>query len=363
MKQTSLYEKHCALGGKMIEFGGWMMPVQYSGILDEHEHVRSRAGLFDVSHMGEISVKGAGAFRYLQRLVTNDLSGAAPGRAVYSPMCFPDGGTVDDLLIYKLSEESYLVVVNAANTDKDFEWFREHRTDGVALSNVSPQYAQLAIQGPNAQAVLQKLTDFPLDQIRFYRFQADIPVCGVPSIVSRTGYTGEDGFEIYLPPEKAPQLWDRLLSAGSELGLVPAGLGARDTLRFEAALPLYGHELSETISPLEAGLGKFVKLGKDDFIGRDALLRQSETGLKRKLIGFEMVGRGIARNGCAVSFQGKEIGAVTTGSYSPTLKKSLGLALVDTGFSGDPFHVLIRGKAVEAAETAIPFYTKKYKKN
>jgi len=362
MKKTPLYEKHCALGGQMIDFGGWIMPVQYSGILDEHEHVRNEAGLFDVSHMGEILVSGLGAFAYLQRLVTNDLSGAVPGRVVYSPMCYPDGGVVDDLLIYKMAEESYFVVVNAANTDKDFAWFKENLTENVIIDNVSEQYAQLAIQGPNAQTILQKLTDFPLDQIRFYHFQSDVVVCGIPSIVSRTGYTGEDGFEVYLPSEKAGLLWDELLKAGSSLGLVPIGLGARDTLRFEVALPLYGHELSATISPLEAGLGRFVKLGKDDFIGRDALIRQNEAGIKRKLIGFEMIGRGIARNGYTVSHEGKEIGYVTTGSYSPSLKKNLGLALVDADFSEDKFDIIIRDKAVEAEVTPYPFYSKKYKK-
>ena len=362
MKQTPLYEKHCALGGKMIDFGGWLMPVQYSGILDEHEHVRNTAGLFDVSHMGEIKVEGEGAASYLQKLVTNDLSGAAPGRAIYSPMCYPSGGVVDDLLIYKLSEKSYLVVVNAANTDKDFSWFEQQLSDNVKIENVSEQYAQLAIQGPNAQKILQTLTDVSLDEIKFYRFQSGVPLCGIPSIVSRTGYTGEDGFEIYLPSEKAASLWDALLTAGSELGLVPAWLGARDTLRFEAALPLYGHELSEEISPLEAGLGRFVRFGKDDFIGREALIRQHETGPCRKLVGFEMTGRGIARHGFAVMAQDARIGSVTTGNYSPTLKKNLGLALIDPDFSGENFEIVIRGKTVEAAVISLPFYTKKYKK-
>ncbi|CAB1245652.1 aminomethyltransferase (glycine cleavage system protein T) [Ruminococcaceae bacterium BL-6] len=362
MKQTPLYEKHCALGGKMIDFGGWLMPVQYSGILDEHEHVRNAAGLFDVSHMGEIKVEGEGAASYLQKLVTNDLSGAAPGRAIYSPMCYPSGGVVDDLLIYKLSEKSYLVVVNAANTDKDFSWFEQQLSDNVKIKNVSERYAQLAIQGPNAQKILQTLTDVSLDEIKFYRFQSGVPVCGIQSIVSRTGYTGEDGFEIYLPSEKAASLWDALLTAGGELGLVPAGLGARDTLRFEAALPLYGHELSEEISPLEAGLGRFVRFGKNDFIGREALIRQHETGPRRKLVGFEMTGRGIARHGFIVMAQGIRIGSVTTGNYSPTLKKNLGLALIDSDFSGENFEIVIREKAVEAAVISLPFYTKKYKK-
>ena len=361
MKKTSLYESHCALSGKMIDFGGWSMPVQYSGILDEHMHVRSQAGLFDVSHMGEISVNGNGAARYLQQLVTNDLSGAVPGRAVYSPMCYPDGGIVDDLLIYKLSEESYLAVVNAANTDKDFAWFQEHLTDDVVIENVSDQYAQLAIQGPNAQQILQRLVDVPLESVKFYRFRTDAQICGVSVLLSRTGYTGEDGVELYFASDKAPLLWEELLKTGNDLGLVPAGLGARDTLRFEVALPLYGHELSDTISPLEAGLDRFVKFGKTDFIGRDALLYQKETGVPRRLVGFEMTGRGIARNGYPVCSGEAEIGIVTTGNYSPSLGKSLGLALVKSEFSDTHFDILIRGKAVEASVIPYPFYTKNYK--
>lgn len=363
MKKTPLYEKHCALGAQMIDFGGWMMPVQYSGILEEHEQVRRAAGLFDVSHMGEIMVRGKGAFAYLQKLVTNDLLGAVRGRIIYSPMCYPDGGVVDDLLIYKLSEEEYLLVINASNTDKDFAWLKENLIDEVEIADYSPQYAQIAIQGPKAQEILQRLTDFPLEKIRFYYFQDNVSVSGISAIVSRTGYTGEDGFEIYLPPEKAGSLWDELLRVGRPLGLVPIGLGARDTLRFEVALPLYGHELSATITPLEAGLGRFVKLSKADFIGREALIRQNEEGPKRKLIGLEMTGRGVARNGYPVKYQGKEIGYVTTGSYAPSLKKNLGLALVDADFSGDKLEIIIRGKGVEAAVIPYPFYTKKYKKN
>jgi len=363
MKKTPLYEKHCALGAQMIDFGGWMMPVQYRGILEEHEQVRQAAGLFDVSHMGEIMVRGKGAFAYLQKLVTNDLSGAVRGRIIYSPMCYPDGGVVDDLLIYKLSEEEYLVVVNASNTDKDFAWFEENLIDDVEIADLSPQYAQIAIQGPKAQVILQKLTDFSLEKIRFYHFEDNVSVCGIPGIVSRTGYTGEDGFEIYLPSEKAGLVWDELLKTGGPLGLVPVALGARDTLRFEVALPLYGHELSADITPLEAGLGRFVKLSKADFIGRDALIRQNEEGPQRKLIGFEMTGRGIARNGYPVNYQDKEIGYVTTGSYSPSLKKNLGLALVEAAFSGDKIEIIIRNKAVEAAVITYPFYSKKYKKS
>lgn len=362
MKKTPLYDRHVALGGNMIDFGGWMMPVQYSGILNEHERVRNAAGLFDVSHMGEITVRGSGATEYLQKLLTNDIAKAAPGRAVYSPMCYPDGGVVDDLLVYRISEQSYLVVVNASNTERDYKWFREHLIPGAEIENVSEQYAQIAIQGPAAEAILQQFTVDPLGGIGFYRFKNDVRVDSIPSIVSRTGYTGEDGFEVYLSADQAPRLWDDLLEAGAEKGLVPAGLGARDTLRFEAALPLYGHELSETISPLEAGLGKFVKPAKEDFIGRQALLRQLESGAGRRLAGLQMTGRGVARSGCEVRANGRPVGHVTTGNYSPSLKKNLGIILVDANTDLSGLSVVIRGKEIAASAVPIPFYQKRYKK-
>lgn len=373
MKRTSLYETHLKYGAKIIDFGGWEMPVQYAGILSEHEHVREKAGLFDVSHMGELLVEGRGAADYLQNLVTNDISKAQPGRAVYSPICYENGGVVDDLLIYKLAENRFFVVVNAANTDKDEAWFRKHLTEGVALTNVSAEYAQLAVQGPSAQRILQKLTKTPLEDIRFYHFTGSAglsgaetghaDLLGVPAILSRTGYTGEDGFEAYFDPAKAPEIWDKILEAGKDEDIVPAGLGARDTLRFEAALPLYGHELSESISPLEAGLGRFVKLGKQKFIGRDALLAQNEKGPARRLVGVEVTGRGVARAGCELKAGGRTVGVVTTGSFAPSLKKSLGLGLVETSFNGGELEIVIRGKAVAAKETALPFYLKKYKNN
>jgi aminomethyltransferase len=365
MKKTPLYEKHCELGGKMIEFGGWLMPVQYTGIIEEHESVRNAAGLFDVSHMGEITVRGRGATRFIQKLVTNDISRATAGRCVYSPMCYPDGGVVDDLLIYKNSSEDYLIVVNASNTDRDFAWFTENLEGEAEIENVSDSIAQLALQGPKAEMILQSMTQTPLAGIGFYRFQNGVSVCGEDAIVSRTGYTGEDGFEIYLPREKAAEVWDKILEAGKGYGIVPVGLGARDTLRFEVALPLYGHELSESITPLQAGLDKFVKLDKDDFIGRDALITQKAQGLKSKIAGFEMTGRGIARNGCEVFSNGVKIGVVTTGNYSPSLKKNLGLALVDTDHAsiGARFDIMIRNKPVEAAVVPFPFYSKHYRSN
>lgn len=371
VKRTSLYETHVKCGARIIDFGGWEMPVQYGGIISEHEHVREKAGLFDVSHMGELLVEGEAAAGYLQNLITNDISKAKPGRAVYSPMCYPDGGVVDDLLVYKLSDTSFFVVVNAANTDKDEAWLREHLAPGVTLKNASAEFAQLAVQGPKAQQIVQRLTKTPLEEIRFYHFAGgaglssaktgDVEFCGLPAIISRTGYTGEDGFEVYFDPAKAPEVWNKILDAGKDEDIVPAGLGARDTLRFEAALPLYGHELSESISPLEAGLGRFVKLNKESFIGREALLKQNESGPARRLAGIEVTGRGVARAGCELTAGGKTIGVVTTGSYAPSLKKNLGLALVDTSFAGGELEVVIRGKAVTAKETALPFYIKKYK--
>jgi aminomethyltransferase len=347
----------------MIDFGGWELPVQYQGIIKEHERVRSAAGLFDVSHMGEIAVTGPNAAAFIQRMVTNDISDAQDMQAVYSPMCCEDGGVVDDLLIYRLGAADYLLVVNASGTDTDFEWLSGHASGDMALRNVSDEYAQLAIQGPEAERILQQLCDEPLEDIRFYRFRTGVRVGGAPAIVSRTGYTGEDGFELYLPAAAAAGVWDKLLEAGAGV-LVPAGLGARDTLRFEVALPLYGHELSLSITPLEAGLGMFVKLDKEDFIGRTALAAQKAQGLKRRLVGFEMLGRGIPRSGMAVRQGGVSMGLVTSGGFAPSVGKNLGMALVDIGCAaeGTALDVVIRDKPVPAQVVKKPFYGKRYKK-
>jgi aminomethyltransferase len=280
----------------MIDFGGWELPVEYSGtgIITEHHQVRRQAGLFDVSHMGEVVVRGEKAGSFIQQLVTNDVSNLKENQICYTPMCYPDGGCVDDILIYKFSPEYYFIVVNAANTDKDFAWMQEHKTVGVTLENVSTSYAQLALQGPLAQDILQEICDANLQTIKYYWFLPLAKVAGYDCIVSRTGYTGENGFEIYVAPEHAAELWEAILSAGQG-NVLPVGLGARDTLRFEAKLPLYGHELDKDISPLEAGLNRFVKLDKTSFIGKEALLRQKENGLQRQLVELEMVGRGIPR--------------------------------------------------------------------
>lgn len=364
MKKTPLYDDHVKLNGKMIDFGGWMLPVQYEGIIKEHHAVRGAAGLFDVSHMGEVAVKGAGAQGFIQSLITNDISRLDDFQAMYSPMCYPDGGTVDDIIVYKMNAEDYLIVVNAANTDKDFDWMLQNKRGGGSLENVSDAYVQLALQGPKAQQILQKLTGIGLGGIKFFRFAADVSIGGVPALVSRSGYTGEDGFEVYADAKYAPRLWESILEAGGAEGISPAGLGARDTLRFEAALPLYGHELTKDISPLEAGLARFVKLEKESFIGKEALAAQAQSGLQRMLVGFEMTEPGVARNGFEVFSGDRRIGLVTSGSYSPTLDKNLGLALVQSGFAaeGTEIEIAIRNKKAKARVVKRPFYTKKYKK-
>lgn len=364
MKTTPLYENHLELKGKIIDFGGWALPVEYSGILSEHEAVRTKAGLFDVSHMGEITVKGEDAEKYLQNMVTNDISVLTNNQIAYTTMCYPDGGVVDDLLVYKYSREDYLLVVNASNTDKDFDWLKNHVSGNAEVKNVSSDYAQLALQGPEAQTILQRIVKDDLNEIEFYHFKDNVEVGGIKALVSRTGYTGEDGFELYFASAEGPKMWELLLETGKEDGLVPAGLGARDTLRFEASLPLYGQELDNDITPLEAGLGFCVKLAKDDFIGRDALAAQKAEGLKRKVAGFEMVDRGIPRSHYEVYSDGKKIGYVTTGSFSPTLKKNIGLALIDTEYAkvGTEIEISVRNRNLKAIIIKKPFYTKKYKK-
>lgn len=363
MKKTPLYENHVKLNGKIIDFGGWALPVEYTGILAEHNAVRNSAGIFDVSHMGEISVSGEDAKAYVQKMVTNDISVLSDYQIAYTAMCYPDGGVVDDLLVYKYDNDNYLLVVNAANTEKDYDWLKFHLFGKVNLINVSNDYVQLAIQGPKAEKILQKITDKKLNEIEFYHFDDDVDLRGIKALVSRTGYTGEDGFEIYLNSQDGPKMWELLLETGKEDGLVPAGLGSRDTLRFEAALPLYGQELDKDITPLEAGLGIFVKMKKNDFIGKEALLEQKAQGLKRKTAGFEMIDRGIARNHYEVFSGDKKIGYVTTGSYSPTLKKNIGLALIESEYAveGKEIQISVRNKKLKAKIVKKPFYTKKYK--
>jgi aminomethyltransferase len=358
LKKTPLNEVEHELGGKMVDFGGWELPVQFSGIMEEHQAVRERAGLFDVSHMGEVFVRGPQALELLQSMTCNDVSKLEDGRCQYNALLYPNAGFVDDILIYKRGDGDYLVVVNAANTDKDYEWMAENAKQFDAkVENVSAQYAQIALQGPRSQEILQPLTDVDLAQMKYYRF-AEGKVDGVEAIVSRTGYTGEDGFEVYVAPEHGGKLYKRILEAGKEHGIVPCGLGARDTLRLESKMALYGNDIDQTTTPLEADLGWIVKLDKGPFTGSDVLARQKQEGLEKKLVGFEMVDRGIGRHGYPVVEGGKEVGIVTSGTHSPTLKKAIGLAYLPAGSAtpGTEFNILIRGKETKARVVPTPFY-------
>jgi aminomethyltransferase len=343
----------------LVEFGGWEMPVRYSGDIAEHQAVRQHAGLFDVCHMGEFSVTGRGALDFLQALVPNNAARLAENQALYSQILRPDGGTVDDLIIYHLGPERYMVVVNAGTMQKDWDWFNNH-TSGydVALTNDSAATGLLALQGPLAQRILQSLTQTPLDQIAYYHCLPG-SVGDVDCLISRTGYTGEDGFELYCDASATVGLWNRLMAAGAADGLLPAGLGARDTLRLEAGYCLYGHELTEEITPLEAGLGWTVKLEKGaDFIGRDALLAQKRDGLPRRLIGVELTERGVPRAGYGLYRDGLCVGELTSGTMAPTLGKPIGLGYVtpDATAIGTALAVEIRGKQVAAQVVPVPFY-------
>ncbi|PZE21594.1 glycine cleavage system aminomethyltransferase GcvT [Paenibacillus xerothermodurans] len=359
LKRTPLFPLYAGHNTvRCIDFGGWALPVQFSSIQKEHEAVRQRAGLFDVSHMGEVLVTGVFAEKYLQQLTTNDVGKLQDGRAQYSLMCYPDGGVVDDLLVYRLTADQYMLVINASNIDKDIQWMRLHLLGDVELENISDTTALLAIQGPHAETILSTATSAAINELKSFRFTPDADVFGVKALISRTGYTGEDGFEIYLHADDAPAVWEGLLEAGQEYGLLPAGLGARDTLRFEATLPLYGHELSPATSPLEAGLGYFVKLEKERFIGREVLLTQQREGLRRKLIGIESIDRGIPRSHYRVFADGRCIGEVTSGTQSPTLKRNLGLALLESSYCDidTELEVEIRGKRLKARVVPTPFY-------
>ncbi|HEX2835916.1 MAG TPA: glycine cleavage system aminomethyltransferase GcvT [Thermoanaerobaculia bacterium] len=354
LKKTPLNALHRELGGKMVDFGGWDLPVQFSGILEEHDAVRNDVGIFDVSHMGELTVQGPQALELLQKSTSNDVSKLDAGRIHYNGLLYPNGGFVDDILIYQNTPTDFFVVVNASNTDKDFAWLKEAaRGMDVEVANVSADYAQLAIQGPNAEKTLQPFTDVNLADIKYYRF-AHGNVDGVPAIVSRTGYTGEDGFEIYVAPEHAPRIMKKLVDAGAK----PAGLGARDTLRLEAKMALYGNDIDQDTTPIQADLGWIVKLDKGAFAGSDVIAKEKAEGPKRKLVGFEMVDRGIARHGYPIVEGGREIGVVTSGTHSPTLKKAIGLAYLplDKAAQGTEFMVLIRGKETRARVVPTPFY-------
>ncbi len=359
LQKTPLAEEHVALGARMVDFGGWWMPVQYDSLIEEHTAVRERAGLFDVSHMGEARVCGKDALAYLSYLTVNNPAKLADGQAHYTAMAYPEGTVVDDLLIYRIHEREYLLVINAANIDKDVAWMQQHAAGfDVQVTNESPATAQIAIQGPRAQSILQGLADMELSEIEYYWHRTG-PVAGVSALVSRTGYTGEDGFEIYAPAGEAPRLWRLLLARGAADGVKPAGLGARDSLRLEARMHLYGNDMDHTTTLLEAGLGWIVKLKKKaDFIGKQALAAQKKAGVTRKLVGFELTGKGIARHGYPVVDGGREIGRVTSGAHSPTLKKSVGLAYVpaDQAEPGTELQIQIRHKTSPAVVVKGPFY-------
>jgi aminomethyltransferase len=363
MKLTPLNAAHRALGARMVSFGGWEMPVQYAGVIEEHLAVRERAGLFDVSHMGEIEVRGPDALALVQRLTTNDAARLIDGQVQYSALCYPDGGVVDDVTLYRSSASHFLFCVNAANTDKDFGWMEqvlaESGLGGVTLTNRSAEFAQLALQGPKAAMILARLTGMALDDLAYYHF-GEGDVAGVPALVSRTGYTGEDGFELYLPAAAAAGVWQCLLQAGAGDGLVPVGLGARDTLRLEKGYALYGHELSPAITPLEAGLGWIVKLDKGDFVGRAALASQRAAGVPRRLVGLVMTERGIPREGYPVFAAGRQVGSVTSGTMSPSLRVGIALALVDANQAviGGELLVGVRDRRLRARVVKPPFVTK-----
>lgn len=362
-KKTPLYDEHVKLGGNVVDYAGWYLPVQYEGLVAEHNAVRNAAGLFDVSHMGEITVKGKDAEAFLDYLLTNDITKMTDKLIIYTFMTYPDGGVVDDLLVYKYRDGDYLLVVNASNVDKDFAWIQENVGDfDVVVENISDDVGEVAIQGPLAQKILQKLTKTDLDTVKFFHLEENVDINGVNCMISRTGYTGEDGFEIYTTNEGVVKVWNDLLEAGKEDGIKPTGLGCRDTLRFEASLPLYGHEISKDINPLEGGFKYFVKLDKAaDFIGKAELNRQWTEGLSRVLAGFEMVGRGIPREGYEIYKDGEKIGHVTTGYMSPTLGKNIGNALIPPKFTeiGTEIDIMIRNKPVKAKVISKKFLTRK----
>lgn len=361
MNSTPLFSIYQKYNAKIVDFHGWALPIQFSSIIQEHQAVRNLVGLFDVSHMGEILIQGQEALPFLDYALTNQISGLQSGCIRYSPLCLETGGTVDDLLVYALQPDKYLLVVNASNIIKDLDFLRRSSLGyQVAVTDLSAETAQLALQGPNAISVLSALTSIPLAEMGYYQFIDDLTIAGCNVLLSRTGYTGENGFEIYLRPDQAAHLWETLMETGASYGITPAGLGARDTLRFEAGLPLYGNELSETISPVEAGLKRFIKLSKPNFIGKEQLQNQIVKGVQRRLIGVQMIERGIPRSGYQVFKDGRLIGLVTSGSYCPTLRQNLAMALIDTTFAQPNIDVTIdiRGKKLQAKTVKIPFYTR-----
>jgi aminomethyltransferase len=361
LRTTSLNAIHRQMGAKMVDFGGWDMPVQYSGVLEEHHAVRRAVGLFDVSHMGEIEIRGPEALNLVNWVTTNDASKLEAGQAQYSALLYRHGRFVDDIVVHKVAGDHFFLCVNAANQDSDYQHISANNPFEAQFDtraeNVGDRYAQLAVQGPRALETLQKLTSVELASIRYYHF-VDGAVSGATARIARTGYTGEDGFEVYMPPAESVRLWEEILAAGAEFAIKPCGLGARNTLRLEAGLALYGHEIDASITPWEAGLGWIVKPGKGDFLGREALLQQMETGITRKLMGFEMTGRGIARDGYDVYVDGAPAGWVTSAGPSPTLNKNIGFCYLPSALAqtGRAIHIMVRGVPVSAITIPTPFY-------
>lgn len=359
-KKTPLYEVHRQLGARMVEFAGFLMPIQYKGIIEEHKKVRTSVGIFDVSHMGEFIVTGDQALDFLQKMTLNDASKLVDFKAQYTGMCYDHGGMVDDCILYRFPDH-YMFIVNASNIEKDFNWLQKHLNSNTQLENISDDFALMAVQGRNAQSTLQKLTNKELSEVKFYWF-TEGDLAGVSAFISRTGYTGEDGFEVGVKARDAVKVWEAILEAGKEFEIEPIGLGARDTLRIEMKYCLYGNDIDETTNPLEAGLGWITKFDKGDFIGREALLKVKEEGVKRKLVGFELLERGIPRHGYKILKDGEEIGVVTSGAFSPMLEKGIGIGYIKVPYHevGTSISVDIRGKQVTARVVKTPFYQRPY---
>jgi aminomethyltransferase len=358
--KTPLYDCHVKHGGLIVSFAGYQLPVQYpTGIITEHNAVRTNAGLFDVSHMGEIIFEGEDALKYLNYLLTNDLASMTDGQVRYSIMCYDTGGCVDDVLVYRYHSNKYMVVVNASNRLKDYDWIIKHRIGNVKICDISDSMAQIAIQGPRSKDIMLKLVSESSLPDKYYHFLYDVDINGINAIISQTGYTGEFGYEIYISNADAPQLWDLLLETGNPEGLIPCGLGARDTLRLEASMPLYGHEMDENITPLETGLNFGVKMNKDSFIGKKAMQEKGEPEIER--IGLKVTGRGIAREHQDIFLNELKIGHVTSGTHSPFLKYPIAMALVKKGLTsvGSKVEIDIRSKRIEAEVVQIPFYKRK----
>lgn len=357
LRRTPLYDAHVAAGGRIVPFAGWELPVQYAGITEEHLAVRTRAGLFDVTHMGEVFIEGPHALEAVQRLITNDAARLAVGAGLYTPMCLPSGGIVDDLTVFRMREQSYLLVVNAATRAKDLAWIQEHAGRAVVRDD-SDEIGLLALQGPRAVAILAEAAGRDLSGLAAFHLTRDVTIAGVPVVVTRTGYTGEDGFEIFCPMEATPIVWSALVDAGRPHGLVLAGLGARDTLRLEAGYMLYGSDIDETTTPLEAPLGWTVKFDGGDFIGREALLKQKTEGVARRLVGFETAGRAIPRHHYAILAAGRRVGAVTSGTFAPALRRPIGMGYVPPGLAppGTALEIDVRGTPAPAQVVRLPFY-------